>query len=69
MSTFKAVVAKTVVDSEASKPVIECMGHPDWDITGAAAWAIEHIAQHGEVTTGPLIEQGALTACIAASAR
>jgi len=61
MCTYKAAVAKAVVDAGTGAPVIEALKHGDDQVAGVAAWAVEQMAQHMEATGGPLIEAGALT--------
>ncbi|GFH32728.1 uncharacterized protein HaLaN_31994, partial [Haematococcus lacustris] len=60
MSSYKALLAKAVVDSGAGLPVIEALKHSDSQVMGCSAWAVEQMAQHGEECAGPLIEAGAL---------
>ncbi len=69
MSTFKAVIAKAVVDAGAGQPVVDALAHEDFEVVGAAAWAVEQMAQHGESVAGPLIEQGALKQLVDATTR
>jgi hypothetical protein len=69
MATFRAVIARTIVDSGVGVPVVGCLSHASFEVVGGAAWALEQMAQHGEAMAGPLIEQGALQQLIDAHPR
>lgn len=64
MSSYKAGVAKAVVDAGVGAPLIECTRHADPGVAGVAAWALEQQAQHMAECAGPLIEAGALAALV-----
>eukprot|EP00873_Tetraselmis_striata_P020823 jgi/Tetstr1/441087/TSEL_029355.t1 len=57
-----AKVAKQLLDSDASRQLIAALNCPDPGVKGAAGWAVEQIASHGEETAKQLAQDGLLVA-------
>eukprot|EP00798_Chlamydomonas_sp_ICE-L_P023988 gene23988-9564_t len=60
MASYKASIAMALIDAGAAVEVVNCIKHPNLDVSGTAAWSVEQMACHGEETTMPLVEKGAL---------
>ncbi|MEW5299415.1 MAG: hypothetical protein WDW36_002433 [Sanguina aurantia] len=64
MASYHAGVAQSLIDAGTSGEVIAGLRSPDDKISGAAGWALEQMAGHGEETAACLIKAGALGALV-----
>lgn len=57
MASYTSALAKALVDAGAYGEVVNCIKNQDPSVSGAAAWAVEQAASHGEDLTMLLLDR------------